>query len=268
MSNRPAAPQTLQSPSLAALPWLRHGFSTRPGGVTTVYGQPDDLNLGLTKEDDPATVGENRRLFLEAVAPGHAWPLRNTRQIHSDLTLPVTDTTTPLDPADGLSTALPGLFLAMLTADCVPILIADRKRRAVAAFHAGWRGTVASIVEKGVQHMRDTYQSDPEDLLAAIGPAIGPCCYEVGEEVITRFHESFPYAPGLFRNRHLDLWQANRRQLESAGLPPANIAVLGHCTACSRTPEGRRLFFSHRTEQGVTGRMMSSIALSPSDTMA
>ena len=109
----------LQAASLAALPWLRHGFSTRPGGTTAVYGQPGDLNLGFTKEDDRASVEENRRLFLESLSPGNSWPLRTTRQIHSDLTLPVTAPEAPLDTADGLSTALPGVLLAMLTADCV-----------------------------------------------------------------------------------------------------------------------------------------------------
>lgn len=258
----------LQAAHLAALPWLRHGFSTRPGGVTTVYGQPDDLNLGFTKEDDRAAVEENRRLFLERIAPGQAWPLRTTRQIHSDLALPVPTPDIPLDPADGLSTALPGVFLAMLTADCVPVLLVDPAHRAVSVFHAGWRGTVAAIVEKGVQHMRDAYNSTPGDLLAAIGPSIGPCCYEIGDEVLTRFHASFPYAASLFRDRHLDLWQANRRQLESAGLPPAHITVLGACTACARTPDNRRKFFSYRTEAGVTGRMMTAIAIVPSDTMS
>ncbi|SFS17459.1 conserved hypothetical protein [Granulicella pectinivorans] len=257
-----------QAAQLTALPWLRHGFSARAGGVSTVYGQPDDLNLGFTQEDDRAKVEENRRLFLQSIAPGHDWPLRNTRQIHSDITRAVTDTSTPLEPADGLTTALHGVFLAMLTADCVPVLIADRKQRAVGAFHAGWRGTVAGIVEKGVQHMRATYGSDPEDLLAAIGPSIGPCCYMVGDEVITRFHETFSYASELFRNRKLDLWQANRRQLMSAGVPSANISIKNLCTASTFSFEGRRAFFSYRAENGVTGRMMSVIAVSPSDTMA
>jgi YfiH family protein len=257
----------LQAAPLAALTWLRHGFSTRPGGVSTIYGQYDDLNLGFTKEDDRANVEENRRTFLQSIAPGNSWPLRTTRQIHSDLTLPLATPEAPLDPADGLSTALPGVFLAMLTADCVPVLIADPVHRAVAVFHAGWRGTVAAIVEQGVQHLCDTYASAPEDLLAAIGPSIGPCCYEVGEEVRTRFDASFPYAADLFHDSHLDLWQSNRHQLESAGLPSTNITVLAQCTACARTPNGRRNFFSYRTEQGLTGRMMTAIAIVPSGTV-
>jgi YfiH family protein len=255
----------LQAAPLASLPWLRHGFSTRPGGVSTIYRQYDDLNLGFTKEDDRANVEENRRLFLESIAPDNTWPLRTTRQVHSDLTLPVPTPETVLDPADGLSTTLPGVFLAMLTADCVPVLLVDPIHRAVAVFHAGWRGTVASIVEKGVQHLRETYGTAPEDLLAAIGPSIGPCCYEVGEEVRTRFDASFPYAADLFQNRRLDLWQSNRRQLESAGVLPSDITVLAQCTACARTAQGRRTFFSYRTEQGLTGRMMTAIAIAPSD---
>jgi YfiH family protein len=181
----------------------------------------------------------------------------------------------------------PGLLLGVQTADCIPVLVADRKRRTVAAFHAGWRGTVKRIVETGVGRMRLEFGSRPADLIAAIGPGIGACCYAVGEEVLSGFESQFIYGRELFRevydsdpvrtrypmlfltqrapghssigpSLHLDLVDANRRQLLAAGLKPRSIKVVGGCTCCQ--PE---LFFSHRASQGRAGRMMSVIGIRP-----
>jgi YfiH family protein len=180
-----------------------------------------------------------------------------------------------------------GLLLAIQTADCIPVLVADRKRRAVAAFHAGWRGTVSRIVESGIGRMRLEFGSQPEDLAAGIGPGIGPCCYAVGDELLTAFESQFAYSRELFRevydadpvrtrypmlfltqrapghseigpNLHLNLAEANRRQLLAAGLKPAAIQLIGGCTSCQRD-----LFFSHRAAQGHAGRMMSVIGIRP-----
>jgi YfiH family protein len=257
---KPATPQLdlLHAPAFAALPWLHHAFTARAGGLTTVYGRPDDLNLGLTKEDDPDIVQQNRRHLAQD--PKTTWRLTNTRQIHSPDILHVTPDSQPLPPADGLTTAHPAYLIAIHTADSVPILLADTRTHAVAALHAGWRGTVARIAEQGVATMHRLYHSDPAHLIAAIGPSIGPCCYHVGEEVHTRFHETFPYADQLFANSHLNLWESNRQQLLAAGLPPQNITTLAQCTACA-TLEGRRRFFSHRADHGITGRMMSVIGI-------
>jgi YfiH family protein len=184
-------------------------------------------------------------------------------------------------------TAEPGLLLAIQTADCIPVLVADRKGRAVAAFHAGWRGTVKRIVESGVGRMRLEFGSRPENLVAAIGPGIGACCYAVGEEVLSAFESQFSYARELFHDvydsdavrakypmlfltqrapghspigpsPHLDLMEANRRQLLDAGIKPRAIKVVGGCTSCQ--PE---LFFSHRAARGHAGRMMSVIGIRP-----
>jgi YfiH family protein len=178
-----------------------------------------------------------------------------------------------------------GLLLGIQTADCIPVLVADRKRRVVAAFHAGWRGTVKRIVESGVGRMRLEFGSRPEDLIAAIGPGVGVCCYAVGEEVLSSFESQFTYASQLFREvddadevrrkypmlfltqrapghsnigpgLHVDLVEANRRQLLDAGLKPASIYFTGGCTGCQ--PE---LFFSHRASKGHAGRMMSVIGI-------
>jgi len=263
--------------------WLQHGFSTRSGGVSSVYGG-SSLNLGWTKEDAPASVMENRRRFVAAVTGGAkadpAPALVGVRQVHSAIVHSVRQEDGALDgrlttadgkavlEGDGLITAVSGVMLGVGTADCVPVLVADISKRAVAAFHAGWRGTVARIVEQGLNQMRQEYGSRPEDLVAAVGPSIGACCYSVGNEVQTEFESNFPYADELFHEKHplesptqihLDLWAANKRQLLAAGLKPQQITVVGQCTACSRNAQGARRYFSHRAEHGIAGRMLSGI---------
>lgn len=270
----------VQAPSWVAYSWLRHGFSTRQGGVSTVYGDKS-LNLGWTKDDNPASVAENRRLFYQSwqgnLPDDHIFQTVTLKQIHSAVVLPIrkedgvfegrlqtADGKAVLE-GDGAVTNLPGVMLGVQTADCVPVLIADVNKRAMAAIHAGWRGTVAQIVEKGCAIMREEYGSRPEDMVAAVGPSIGACCYAVGEEVRSEFGARFNYADALFRTAengqmHLDLWEANRRQLLDAGVQPERITVIGECTACT-VSRGQRKYFSHRAEHGFTGRMMSVIGV-------
>ena len=165
---------------------------------------------------------------------------------------------------DGLVTDVPGVLLGVGTADCVPVLVVDVEKRAVGAFHAGWRGTVAGIVGEGIDAMRREYGSRPEDLMAAVGPSIGACCYAVGEEVRSQFRERFGYADELFRERdglYVDLWEANRRQLVDAGMKAERIEVVGECTACTREADGRRRYFSHRAEAGTAGRMLNVVGI-------
>ena len=299
--------QWLAAPGWEKLPWLWHGFSTRRGGASRAYcpdDAPGELNLGFTADDDRATVERNRRSLAEAVSGDAATPLVTIRQIHSNLLVMVgqqdaarirpwkdgvpSDQSSPLAcKGDGLMTDQPGLLLGVQTADCIPVLVADRKRRAVAAFHAGWRGTVKRIVEAGIGRMRLEFGSRPEDLIAAIGPGIGACCYAVGEEVLSSFESQFVYANDLFRevcdtdavrsrypmlfltqrapghsplgpSLHLDLTEANRRQLMDAGLKPRSIKLVGGCTNCQTD-----LFFSHRASQGHAGRMLSVIGIRP-----
>jgi hypothetical protein len=179
---------------------------------------------------------------------------------------------------DGLVTDEPGILLAAGTADCVPVLLVDPGRRAVGAFHAGWRGTAARIVEHGVERMRREYGSRPQDLLAAIGPSIGPCCYTVGEEVRERFAAEFGYGNELLRSNgglgdeasilRMDLWEANRRQLIDAGVEAGKITTVGECTACAVDASGYRRYFSHRAEAGRTGRMLSVIGMVEESTSA
>jgi polyphenol oxidase len=285
-----ASIEILRAEVFAEIPWLLHGFSTRPGGVAACFGCRT-LNLGLTSHDTQKNVEHNRTLFLEAVRAvdddGSLWPLAQVRQIHSAIIHRV-DAGSAHGPAgDGMITNTPGLLLAIKTADCVPVLVADAKRHVVGAFHAGWRGTVARVVEKGVGEMRRQFGSQPRDLRAGIGPCIRKCCYAVGAEVRAEFDSQFTYAnelfeevfdanaihikyPLLFLNQrapghgdlgpkiHLDLVAANKRQLEDAGVRPEHIAVVDGCTACDTTR-----FFSHRAEFGKTGRMMAVIGIRP-----
>jgi polyphenol oxidase len=256
--------EVVRAPGWEQHPWLIHGFSTRKGGVTRVY-RPDgaDLNLGFTASDDRDLVAENRKRFVQAVAEGSALTgLVTLRQIHSDLVRSVSagDITAEQREGDGLMTQESGVLLGIQTADCIPVLVADTRTRAVAAFHAGWRGTVARIVEKGIARMGQEFGSKPEDLIASIGPGIGACCYTVGDEVRQKFGQEFSYAGELFqqteRGLQLDLPEANRRQLITAGLRDEAVFPTQLCTGCATDR-----FFSHRVEQGFTGRMMSVIGI-------
>jgi hypothetical protein len=283
----------LPVPAWEKMSWLWHGFSTRRGGLSRPYcadEAPGELNLGFTADDDRETVIQNRRLLAEAITGNAATPLAALKQIHSNLVIRASAADASREKprkADGLMTDEAGLLIGIQTADCIPVLVADRKRHAVAAFHAGWRGTVNRIVESGVGRMRLQFGSRPEDLVAAIGPGIGPCCFAVGEEILSEFESQFAYASELFcevydsdsirkkypmlfltqrapghspigPSLHLDLVEANRRQLLSAGLNPRSVHVVGGCTSCQQ-----ELFFSHRGSQGHAGRMLSVIGIRP-----
>ena len=275
--------QILRADALTTVPWLVHGFSTRQGGYSRVYGG-DSLNLGRTKHDSSTLVEKNRVAFVQKLgaldSQGNPWPLITARQVHSDLIHRVNGI--PKQPlvGDGVVSNTPGLLLGIQTADCLPVVLVDVKRRAVGVFHAGWRGTVKRIVEKGVGEMRRWFKSSPRDIRAASGPGIHNCCYEVGDEVRTQFESQFAYAADLFREvkesdvvrerypllfltarapghselpskLFLDLVEANRRQLLDAGVSARNISALPHCTSCQAD-----LLFSYRKESGRTGRMM------------
>jgi YfiH family protein len=272
----------LRSSSLQKLQWLVHGFSTRVGGTSSAFGG-NALNLGFGKHDTDSAVRRNRAIFLQKLrlTPKTPWPLVTLRQIHSDIIHVVNEAPSQTLTGDGLVTATPHLLIAIQTADCLPVIVADPKQRAVGVFHAGWRGTVKRIVEKGVGAMQRCFGSRPRDLRAAIGPGVHSCCYEVGAEVRQQFESQFEYAGALFhelkdsdpvREKYpllfltarapghsdlptkilLDLVEANRRQLLDAGVLEKNITASPLCTSC-RTD----LLFSFRKERGVTGRMLA-----------
>jgi YfiH family protein len=279
--------EILRAGNLSKLLWLVHGFSTRSGGSSRVYGT-SALNLGFTKEDARSAVERNRQAFIQALGATTGktrWPLVTPRQIHSDLIYQVSEPSSRQLVGDGLITNTPELLLGIQTADCYPIMLVDTKHKAVGVFHAGWRGTVKRIAEKGAGAMRLHFGSLPRNLKAAIGPGIGGCCYEVGEEVRTQFESQFEYAPALFREIQesdpvrekypllfltarapghsvlptkifLDLAEANRRQLLDIGVLAKNISISGLCTACNND----RLF-SYRAEHGRTGRMIAAVGI-------
>ncbi len=265
---------------MSKLPWLLHAFSTRAGGVSPLEGETV-LNLGFTDWDNHENVQENRRRFQTA-AGAEDLPLVTLKQFHSDV-IHLFDEA-PSDPCrgDASITNRPNLLLAIQTADCVPILLVDPKKRSLAAIHAGWRGTLSRIAAKTIGKMQMHFATNPRDLLAALGPSIGPCCYEVGTEVATQFLSQFPDASDYFdefrtgdepnpiqwlnmmppghqpppKGVLLDLRKANRSQLLSAGLRPQNIHTIDLCTACH--PD---LLFSYRKQGLTSGRLMSIIAL-------
>jgi polyphenol oxidase len=288
LKGRSAHIEILRARVFANLPWHIHGFSTRQGGVSSCYGG-QTLNLGMTPDDEEGNVLRNREIFangLTAVnSKGKPWPLTQLRQIHSSIVHRLDDASSDPPTGDGVITGTPGLLLAIKTADCTPVLVVDAKRRVVGAFHAGWRGTAARVVEKGIGEMRRQFGSDPRDLRAAIGPCIRKCCYIVGPEVEAKFESQFSYArelfheefnsnslhvryPLLFLNQrapghgdpasetNLDLVEANRRQLQDAGIADEQIEIVEGCTACDTAR-----FFSHRAEFGKTGRMMAAIGI-------
>src|SRR5437879_4408201 len=292
---RPAAPPNISAPwslrssgnlkileldAFKKLPSLLHGFSTAHGGISDLDGQKV-LNLSFTDWDTRENVLENRKKFQTALG-AQKFPLINLKQIHSAVIWPFA--TAPKQPCKGDAsiTNTPGLLLGVQTADCVPILLVDPKKRAAAAVHAGWRGTLARIVVKAIGKMQMQFGSKPADFLAAIGPSIGGCCYEVGTEVATQFQSQFAEAPEWFdefrtgdepnpiqwlnmmppghqpppKNVLLDLRKANRAQLLGASLRAPSIFMSGLCTACHRD-----LLFSYRKEGPQSGRMLSVIGI-------
>lgn len=280
----------LMARPLASIAWLVHGFSTRPGGSSELdngSGKTERvLNLGFTDWDERNRVMDNRKKFTTALdAP--SMKMTTLKQIHSDLAHRVDGLRCgEALKGDALLTRDPGILLAVQTADCIPILLADTRTRSVAAVHSGWRGTLGRIVEKTLGRMRMEFGTQPEDVIAALGPGIGGCCYEVGHEVAkefaAQFHDAREWFDGPFDaiatgdndpnwlpwltmappghapepgRVRLDLLAANRAILISAGVPSQNIFDCGLCTAC-RTD----LFFSYRKER-MTGRLMAAIGI-------
>ena len=244
-----------------------NGFSTRLGGVSAMPS--DALSLAGFNDDAAENILENRRRFLK-LFPG-AWDLAGCWQVHG-ADVRVVNRREEAKPAenergdtifcDVIVSDVKGVLAGVKTADCVPILLGDPVTGAFAAVHAGWRGTLATAVLAGVDRLTKEYDASPENLRVAIGASAGPCCYEVGSEVIEAFSSRFAYGEKLFTptsagHAMVDLLQANRLQLESAGVPSERIHIAPICTMC-RTD----LFFSYRREKslhGKVGRLMAVV---------
>jgi len=251
-----------------------HAFvTTRHGGEST--GPYATLNLGLRSGDDAEVVTRNRAR-VAAIATDAARPLVFGKQVHGTnvAVVPAGHTGPAFEDTDALVTARRDVPLTILTADCTAIFLFDPVNRAVGLAHAGWRGTVAGIAVSTLERMHTEFGSRPHDVIAAIGPSIGPCCYEVGAEVVDAFVMQQPdiaeevladpdfASAGSFRagvnegKKMLDLWRANELILMEAGVMEDRIEIARLCTSC-RTD----LFYSHRAEKGVTGRFAGVISL-------
>lgn len=253
-------------PSFEAYSFVRHGFSTRIGGVSAPPF--DSMNLSFTRGDDDAAVTENYIRFCTAVGVS-AQNLVLSAQTHGTALHYATESdrgngfcrpNTLLD-IDGLFTDRPDVVLCTHYADCVPLFFLDPVKKAVALSHAGWRGTVADIAGKTVRRLQDAFGSNPSTLLVGIGPSIGGCCFEVDSPVYEAF-SALSLTDGWLTQTtpdkyRIDLWQVNRQLLECAGVAPQNISVSGHCTHC-RPDE----FWSHRTTGATRGSLAAMLSVS------
>ena len=240
---------------------ITNAFCTRHHGVSS---KPyESLNFSSKEGDTHANIEHNKDIVADAFGFSAA-RLVTVNQVHGDNIL-VLDTDmlpeqSPLE-YDAIITSRRSLAIGIKTADCVPILLVDPVMRVIAAVHAGWKGTALTIVQKVVETMATNFSSHRENIIAAIGPSIGKCCYEVGMPVYQQLCPAGEYATNVLpsvKDEHwmLDLKGINRAQLLSARLSPNNIDVFAHCTACLD-----KLFFSHRRDNGKTGRMLNFIML-------
>lgn len=245
---------------------LAHFVSTRVGGVSE--GGQFALNMGFMPADTTTNVLTNRDLLLKelnipltSVVLGEQKHTTNIAVVTAeDMGRGAMDRESRLPATDALITAVPGVCLMVLAADCVPILLYDTEKRVIAAVHAGWKGTVGRIVEKVVERMRQEFGCEPKDIRAGIGPSIGPCCYEVGEDVAEVALENIGDLESCVKKNEetgkyiLDLWEANRLQLIHVGLYSGKIEMARMCTCCHGDE-----FFSHRASKGDTGRFAAGI---------
>ena len=242
----------LRAGLLDEVPGLVHAFSTR-------RAEHPQFTLGPAGTGNPL-VEINRTRFI-AAAGAAGWPILKLNQSHSSDVLELQDTWAANEAVSGDAaiTGVRGALVGVQTADCVPILIADSHGRAVAAVHAGWRGTAAHIAERTVERFRERFDIPAGDLVAAIGPHNAACCYEVGSDVFEQFDDPEPFQPGRSPGKWLlNLALANRRQLERAGVPADRIAASTLCTQCR--PD---LFFSYRREGKRVGRLLSIVGIAP-----
>jgi len=242
-------------------------FSTRSksAGLPPFYG----LNMAFHVGDNPEVVIKNRKRLCQALSLSlESWVAG--KQVHGDTVAEIDrqhlgrgafDMIGALPNTDGLVCMEPNIALTAFFADCVPIFLLDPVKKAIGLAHAGWKGTVMEIAQKTLQKMQESFGTNPSDCLAAIGPSIGSCCYEVDAPVLNVVKERLPYAKALIEpvfgeKGMLDLWQANAIALKKAGIPAGSIAMSGLCSACNT-----KMFFSHRKEGGRTGRMIALLML-------
>jgi len=254
--------------SLSVYSEIKHFVSTRHGGVSrNAYSS---LNIGLGTDDDRALVLENRKIMAQSVdIPLNAFVFLN--QIH-DARVAIVNAgmkgcgaftrDTAICGTDAMVTNVPDICLFVMSADCVPLLFFDPVKKVIGACHAGWRGTLLKAPVATIQTMCESYGSVPADILVAVGPSIGPCCYNVGGEVIDSVLRTFGSTDAFIRfdkfdwQPYFDLWSTNQLILRKAGIQEKNIEISGLCTQCHHTD-----FFSSRHDKGITGRFGAGIML-------
>ncbi len=238
-----------QFPHLSGLPGLRHGIFTRKGGVSS--GPFESLNVGTGVGDSPVQANKNRRLISRCLS---ANDLIFSRQVHGASVLKIDNDHDPRSPfvGDAMMTDSPGKFLAIQVADCQPVLLFDPVRRVVAAVHSGWRGSVQNVIACTIGAMENAFGCIPGNILAGIGPSLGPCCGE-----FVHYRGELPERFWKFKDDadRFDFWAISREQLTAEGVPEENIHTSRLCTKC-RTD----LFFSYRGES-VTGRFAVVIGM-------
>jgi len=251
---------------------ITHFVTTRSGGNS---GPPfESMNLGLSSGDNPIRVMENRRR-LAAALDFNVECMVSSWQVHGDKVRIITlDSISedasycriPKVSADAMISDVPNICLTVVVADCAPVMFYDPVKKIIGIAHAGWRGTVKSIVSRVVENLERTFGCDPGNILTAVGPSIGPCCYEVGPEVIGEVESSFGRVDGLIKKidkndkngkGYFDLWAANRRLLIESGIREENIEMAEQCTMCHHDT-----FFSYRYHGKKSGRMAAGIMLS------
>lgn len=253
-------------PAFDAVPFVRHGFSTRLGGVSEgIYAS---MNLSFTRGDDPEKVRENFRRICKSMGVSEEQVVVSAQEHHT-----VIHNATAADRGrgvtrdrgytdiDGLLTDEPGVVLCTQYADCVPLFFLDPVKRVVGTSHSGWKGTVARIGAVTVDRMCSDYGCNRRDILAAVGPSIGPCCFEVDAPVYEAFSRMKEFDGGCYQARpggkfHIDLWEVNRRILQASGISPEHITVTDLCTRCR--PD---VFWSHRATGKDRGSLAGFIAL-------
>lgn len=252
----------LSFPIFENLKIVNHGFSTRLGGVSK--GCCASMNISTTRGDDPAAIKENTRRIAQAIGV-EAERMVYTHQTHTVNVAVVRegDEGKRFMETDGMVTNVPGICLVTFYADCVPLYFVDPVKRVIGLSHSGWRGTVRRMGKVTVEKMQETYGSNPEDVIAAIGPSICQDCYEVSEDVACEFRKEFKeeVQTELFYRKEngkyqLNLWRANEEVLLEAGIAKEHIAVTNVCTHCN--PE---ILFSHRTTGDKRGNLSAFLSL-------
>jgi len=251
-ANRISQITVLTEPALSSIPGIAHAFSTR-------RADHNEFTLGPFSSENPA-IAMNRARFMAAIGMA-GWPLLRLKQTHSDVIHVFRDTIAASQPVEGDAaiTNLSGAAVGIQTADCVPILIADKQGRVVAAVHAGWRGIAARIAYKTVKQIFDSFGIEPVELVATIGPHNAVCCYEVGEEVVEAVGDPAAIVrKPEWTKAHLNQGAANRNQLLAAGLSEDQVVVSSLCTQCRAD-----LLYSYRREGKRAGRLLSLIGILP-----